>query len=210
MREQILARLKALYPGVNLSKARMDALADKLAPKITKEEDIDGQLTMLNDVMPFADIAKQDDRLRTLEARTKPDPKPAPQDPPAPGKTEPPTDDDAPPKWAVGLIQTVQKLQSEKVETSIRQKISTHEKVKDIPQSFWNGRTVPQKEEELEAFAVQIETDYNALKQDLANKGFAQGTTPKSGIGAASAEAKNIEADIKAWSQQGQAQDTKK
>lgn len=103
MKEKIIARLRALYPGVNLSKTRLDQIADKLASKITDENEIDTRLNDLNDVMPFADIAKQDDRVRTLEAKNK-DPKdPPPQDPPKndPPKADPPADA---PEWAKTLI----------------------------------------------------------------------------------------------------------
>jgi len=87
MKEKIIARLRALYPGVNLSKARLDEYANPDKLKITEETtetEIDEKLNYLNAIIPFSEIAKQDDRLRTLEAKEKKPADPKPQDPPKP------------------------------------------------------------------------------------------------------------------------------
>ncbi len=76
MKLKIIERIKAKFVGVNLSKTRLDEIAAKLEGKITEESEIDGKLDDLNELFPFADIAKQDDRLRDLEAKLK---KPAQQ-----------------------------------------------------------------------------------------------------------------------------------
>lgn len=71
-KEKVKARLTAKYPGVNLSNKRVAALADKL--KLEQDADdslIDEKLDELNDVYPFSDLAKNDDRLATLEKKEK-------------------------------------------------------------------------------------------------------------------------------------------
>lgn len=208
MRDKILARLKAKFPGVNLSKLRLDAIADKLAAKITDENEIDGKLDELNDYMPLADIAKQDDRIRALEAknREKTDPKP-PQDPPK-GNDDPPVPNDVP-EWAKPLIQgfaqlntTVSTLQKEKVQTSIADRVSKHEKLKGIPALFYSGRALPEKDEEIDAFADKIATDHTAYLQTLANEGFKKSSTSPAVGGTVATQTTEAAANIKAWADQ--------
>lgn len=68
---KVIARLKALFPKANLSQTRLDAIADKLAKKPADDADdaaIDAVINDFNDVLSIEDIAKGDDRTRTLEA----------------------------------------------------------------------------------------------------------------------------------------------
>lgn len=68
---KVITRLKALFPKANLSQKRLDAIADKLAKKPADDADdtaIDAVINDFNDVMSIEDIAKDDDRTRTLEA----------------------------------------------------------------------------------------------------------------------------------------------
>lgn len=191
MTEKIKAQLKAKFPGVNLSNDRLNAIADRLSKKITDEAQIAEKLDEFNELMPLADIAREDDRMRTLEAQSK---KPAQQQPSQQQpQTEPPADDT--PAWAKSLIQEVQTLKAEKAQTSIQQKLSTHEKLKGIPAVFYKGRSLP-KEEELDSFVEAIATDYTAFKQETAQTIPADGR-PASGLPAATATA--IDAQIDAW-----------
>lgn len=67
---KVIARLKVLFPKANLSQKRLDAIADKLAKKPADDADdtaIDAVINDFNDVMSVEDIAKEDDRTRTLE-----------------------------------------------------------------------------------------------------------------------------------------------
>lgn len=71
---KVIARLKALFPKANLSQQRLDAIADKLAKKPADDADdtaIDAVINDFNDVLSIEDIAKGDDRTRTLEADKK-------------------------------------------------------------------------------------------------------------------------------------------
>ena len=119
--EIIKARLKALFPKANLSTKRIDALAAKLAPMPADDADdaaVDVILNQANDFNSFEDIAKEDDRVRTLEAKAKEITPPAtppttPQGaPPTIPPTTPPTDDT--PEWAKALLLKVEGLEKRK------------------------------------------------------------------------------------------------
>lgn len=62
--KQIKARLKVLYPGVNLSNKRIEAIALKIDAKVTEEDEIDDALSTYDEYNPFAEMAKDDDRER--------------------------------------------------------------------------------------------------------------------------------------------------
>src|SRR5205085_1187021 len=108
------------------SKTRMDAIADKLSAKITDENQIEAKLDELNDIMPFADIAKQDDRLRTLESKSKDKAEEKKEEHKGEEKKEEKSDDqktDETPAWAKKLFEEVEALKTEKRQTSINQKL---------------------------------------------------------------------------------------
>lgn len=72
--EKIKARLKVLFPKANLSTKRLDAYAAKLAPKPADDADdaaIDAIINDYNEIIDFEVVAKEDDRIRTLEAEKK-------------------------------------------------------------------------------------------------------------------------------------------
>ncbi|MBF7090459.1 hypothetical protein IUY40_02725 [Flavobacterium sp. ALJ2] len=72
--EIIKARLKVLFPKANLSTKRLDVYAAKLAPKPADDADdeaIDAIINDYNEVIDFAVVAAEDDRIRTLEADKK-------------------------------------------------------------------------------------------------------------------------------------------
>ena len=68
----IKARLKKQYPKANLSTKRLNELSARLAKKLTDEsteEEVDQVLEDANDFYSFEQIAKDDDRVRSLEAK---------------------------------------------------------------------------------------------------------------------------------------------
>jgi hypothetical protein len=103
-RAKIAGRLKALFPKANLSTKRIDVITAKLESKVSDGADdtaIDEIVNQANDFMDFEALAKEDDRVRTLEANQKKgdesgDP---PKDDP---KNDPPKDDT--PEWAKALL----------------------------------------------------------------------------------------------------------
>jgi hypothetical protein len=187
MKDKIKAQLKTQFPGVNLSNQRLDEITARLSQKITEESEIEAKLTEYNDLFPFADLARQDDRLRTLEAQTKkPDPVPHPQPTPAP------TDDTS--AWAKALIDKVSQLESEKQQTSLQQQLKA--KLPDIPETYLKRVGLPASLEELDAFAEGVKTDFTAFKQELINTQAGGGQPPQ---GAPTAKA--VVDDIKAWAE---------
>jgi hypothetical protein len=95
-KKQVIARIKAKWPNLNLSQTRLDAIADKLAKLPADGADdaaIDVVLDAQNDVLAFEEIAKMDDRNRTLQAEVEklkgnpnPPTPPTPPNPPTPPK----------------------------------------------------------------------------------------------------------------------------
>lgn len=119
---KVKERLKAKFPGVNLSTKRIDAIADKLKlPEDSEDDAIDERLDELNDVFSFAEMAKNDDRLRTEEAEKKkkeqqdnPTPKPSEEDP-KPDPNQPTDIAKMLQSLIAPLVQEVASLKAEKV-----------------------------------------------------------------------------------------------
>lgn len=174
MKEKILAKLRALYPGLNLSQKRLDAIADKLSTKITEETEIEDKLNELNEIFPFADMAKQDDRLRTLEAKHKETPAPNPTAPPAPGSDPKPGDV---PEWAKSLIDSNKQLTDklaaiEKKESGQSMLQTLSKKLTGIPASYYSKRSLPENSEMIDAFVDEVKQDYETFKQEAINDGL--------------------------------------
>lgn len=117
--EIIKARLKVLFPKANLSQKRLDAIADKLAKKPADDADetaIDAIINDYNEIIDFEAIAKEDDRVRTLEADKKKADELAAK---SKGKKKDEEEDEGvqvevdAPEWAKALIKQNQKLSSE-------------------------------------------------------------------------------------------------
>lgn len=182
MKEKIKARLKAKFSGVNLSQTRMDAIADKLAKRLTdtsEESEIDEALDDLNEIYSFSDIAKSDDRART-EAKKKA------QDPPKKEDDDEPKDDPAVPAWAKGLIEAnkslTEKLSAlESGKTLESRKSILQSKLKDAPEKVRNtyltafDRMRFENDEDFTGYIGTVETQVTELTQELSNnslKGF--------------------------------------
>lgn len=186
--EIIKARLKALFPKANLSTKRIDALAAKLAQMPADDADdaaVDVILNQANDFNSFEDIAKEDDRVRTLEAKVKEN-TPAPPSPPAPGDpkpNDPPTE--APPAWAKDLLQKIEGLEKGKITET---KIQTATKLFDGSEILkglepklkqqWIKRVDPNSEETIEDQVKSLETEYSDIKQSFADSTQHSGPTP--------------------------------
>ncbi len=170
MLETFKARLKTKYSGVNLSTKRIDAIADRLHkkfPDLTEEADHDAKLDDLNDLQPFADIAKDDDRIRTLENKPKDKEKDQPADPKKDDPAPTPKPEDAPPAWAQALIdqnkalaEKLEGIEKEKSQMTISQKLAANPKLEGVPEVFWKKRSLPQKEEDIEAFVTEASADW--------------------------------------------------
>jgi hypothetical protein len=182
MKEKIIAAIKAKFPTVNLSKKRLEAIAAKIEAKVIDDETkIDAAITTYDEYNPLVEIAKQDDTIRSLEAKTKP---PVKKDEPVVPPVPVITDDT--PEWAKAMIEQnkllaagLATLQGEKVASTMRQKAT--EKLKDVPASYWSKRVIPEKEEDMEAFVADVQSDYTAFKKELTDAGISVLSVPKSG-----------------------------
>lgn len=194
MKEKIIAAIKAKFPAINLSKKRLNLIAAIIEKKVIDDEaKIDAQLDEFNFFNPIAELAKQDDTIRNLEGKLKPEQPPKDKD----DKTEkddktkaPDLPDDTPgyvktmlesfTKGFEKLSTAVDSLQKEKAQTSILEKVKTG-KLKDVPVEFWGDRKLPEKEEEIEAFETKVETDYTQFTNKLTEKGLSVLPSAKSG-----------------------------
>lgn len=174
-RAKIAGRLKALFPKANLSTKRIDVITAKLESKVSDDADdaaIDEIVNQANDFMDFEAIAKEDDRVRTLEANQKKgeeggDP---PKDDPKP---EPPKDDT--PEWAKALLSKVDALEKGKITESkantVADLFSKSEILKGLPENqkqSWLKR-VNLESDDLAAEVAGLETEYTELKQSIVN-----------------------------------------
>ena len=198
MKEKIIAAIKAKFPAINLSKPRLNAIAAKIEAKIIDDETkIDGALDTYNEYNPLADIAKADDKLRDLESKSKG----KKEDTPTEDKKEVAPPDDAP-EWAKALIeqnkalaQSVAAMQGEKVQNSIKSKAT--EKLKEVPNSYWGKRALPEKDEDLDAFVTEVAADYAQFKQEMTDQGLSVLAAPRAG--GASQAATKVSPEIQAF-----------
>ena len=195
--EIIKARLKVLFPKANLSTKRLDALAAKLAPMPVDDADdaaVDLILNQANDFNSFEEIAREDDRVRTLEARVNPTPAPAPtpSPEPTPTPTSIPAQADDTPAWAKTLIETNQKLTAdiEAIKTGkiIETKKQTAQSVFDASEVLkglkpeirtnWLGRIDVNSETPIEDQVKNLETEFTDIRQAVAESTRYSGPTP--------------------------------
>lgn len=194
--EKIKERLKVLFPKANLSQKRIDEISAKLAPKPSDDADdaaVDAFINEANDLLGFEAMAKEDDRVRTLEANQK-----KPADPPAP--PTPTNDPPAPapedtPAWAKTIIESNQKLSKEiedmkqgKITDAKRQTaqqaIEASEVFKGLKpevQAKWAGRIDINSETSFEDQVKEFETEFTDIKQTLANTSSYTGPSPAGG-----------------------------
>lgn len=197
MKEKIIAAIKAKYPAINLSKARLNAIAAKIESKVIDDETkIDAALDTYNDFNPLVDIAKQDDAIRNLEAKAK-----GQQPPKEEKKDEPPTVPDDTPAWAKSLIESnktlsekVAAFEGEKKVSTIKSNIAA--KLKEVPSNYWENWQIPDKDEDVEGFIEKVNTNYSAFTKDLTDKGLnipiPGGGNKVEKVGAVSSDIKNF------------------
>lgn len=210
MLDTFKARLKAKTKaaGVNLSQKRIDAYADRLHkknPDVKEEAEHDTLIDALDELVSFADTAKQDDQFRTNEAKIKeltakkPDPK---TDEDSDDEEDEEEDDETPkgkkkakqekdksagrmPKWAKALLDEVHGLKAEKskatIKTMIAAKLKGDDETPKIPEDFYDEWTLPEKEEDIEGFVARVEakwTKVNPVSKDAETKPSTNGHKP--------------------------------
>jgi hypothetical protein len=198
---ETVAAIKAKFPGANLSKKRLEQIADKLETKITEENDVNAAIDAYNEYNSILEIAKNDDRMRQLEKDLAAAKK-------SPSGDQPPTDKDDSadadqPKWVKDLMANQQRLaaeldafKTEKSQQSIHGKASSA--LADVPGSFWNKRALPGKEDEVEGFVAEVRADYDAFMKENTEAGINMIPVPGAGKTNSPAGPKGISPSIKA------------
>ena len=194
-RLKVIARLKALFPKANLSQKRLDALADKLASKPADDADdtaIDVVINDFNDILSIEEIAREDDRVRTLEARSKePNPNPAPPAPapanPTPANPTPaPSNGDDVPAWAQKLLEKVEAIETGKIietkKQTAQQVFESSEVFKDAPKEvkeFMLKNIDVNSETSFEDQVKSLEETYGKMVQTTADNSNYSGPAGK-------------------------------
>jgi hypothetical protein len=172
MKDKVKARLRALFPGVNLSKTRLDKIADSVVSKITTEDEIDDKLNDFNDFMPFSDIAKGDDRQRAIDTKKAKDDEDAEAERlRLAGINKEDDQDEEVPKWAKGFLTKIEKLESqlagEKGKSTIND-LKAAAKAKGIPEALAAKYVIGDDYDQETALAA-LETEWTEFKQLAVN-----------------------------------------
>jgi len=199
--KQIKARLKVLYPGVNLSNKRIEAIAAKIDAKVTEEDEIDDALSTYDEYNPFAEMAKDDDRER-LRLKKEPETAKTPEQIAAEKEAQgnDPVVDPEMPAWAKALVTSTQALakglesiQGEKVTNTRKQQ---YEKALEGTSDAFKAKALKDfgkmkfdTDEEFTEFLTEAETDAADFIQEESNNGLTN-QTPVRGV-------KNIPGKIK-------------
>lgn len=173
LKKSIRTLLQTKFGGAQLSAARVEALAKRFEGKVETEEDLEARLTALDEAFPFADIAKEDDRVRTLEAEAKKKADPAPQPEPTPNPA-PKTDDKDDPVLALlkEMKGEITALKGEKIATDRKSLILA--KLKDADEGYSSkvirdfGRMSFADDAAFEEYLSDVEADYAAHTQSEA------------------------------------------
>lgn len=191
--KQIKARLKVLYPGVNLSNKRIEAIAAKIDAKVTEEDEIDDALSTYDEYNPFAEMAKDDDRERLRlkkESESAKTPEQLGAEKEAQGND--PVVDPEMPAWAKALVTSTQALakglesiQGEKVTSTRKQQ---YEKVLEGTSDTFKvkalkdfGKMKFETDDEFTEFLTDAETDAADFIQEASNNGLTN-QTPVRGV----------------------------
>lgn len=174
MKEQLLrSRFRELFPKAqNLKKERLDLYVSKLSPKLSEEstqEDVDNLIKDLNDLVDFAQVAKDDDRLRTYQ-KPKEEPK----------QETTPTDNDNPMlEMLKQLTDKIDKLELDKFQESVSSKFKSDKRLEGIP-SLIVDKFVPNSFEDIDSTIEslvdtfkdeQIKAKLNSFGRDIPPQG---------------------------------------
>lgn len=195
MLETFKARLKAksTAAGANLSTVRIDALADRLNkrfPDFKEEKEHDDKLDELYDPADYKEFAALDDHQRAKSAKEKAEKEKADKDKAekeAAEKLASTKPGDEEPAWFKKYREDtdakISAIEKEKTQGSIKSKLA--EKLKDVPEKFWRKWTLPEKEEDIDAFVSDVQTDYTEFETGKSteknNQNLGLNHTPKNG-----------------------------
>lgn len=217
IKKAIRALLQTKFGGAQLSAARVDELAKRFEGKVSTEEELEAKMGAINEYLPFTDLAKEDDRARSVQAELEKlkTPVPAPQPtPPEPTPVPAPAASEDVPAWAKAIIdgnkaltETVAGLKSEKVVTDRRSTIIS--KLEGADKSYSDSvlgnfefMTFPD-DETFNKYLAKVETDFANHTQTQAESKLGK-DSPFSSVGkdgkvveASQAEIDKLFGDIK-------------
>ncbi|RNL50776.1 hypothetical protein [Pedobacter jejuensis] len=183
-RKQILAQLRKANPGV--PEAILGLIADKIAKKVTAEDQIEGEIQELEDgpisIKEYADFVQKTGDKRVQDALAKAKKGLSTEEEEVETPAGPKAGDEVP-AWAQSLITEVKSLRAEKTATSIKSKLS--EAVgKDVPEAFYNLVQLPDNEEKVQELAEKIQENWKTLNpgQQTNNRGLRNFKAPISGV----------------------------
>ena len=184
---KVKARFKVLYPKSNLSQKRIDEILAKLAKKPADDADdavIDAVITDANELLDFEAMAKEDDRVRNLEAKVKQ----LTTEPNNPTDTPKPNDVDEAPAWAKAMMQKMEAIEKGEVakskQSSIAAAFEKSEVLKNLKPNIkesWLKRIAITDDLTDDQIAEQItafETEYQELTQSAADNQNYAGPVP--------------------------------
>lgn len=177
-RARVRARVAALFPKAgHLSQKRIDAIADRLeSTDESTDEEIDAELTEINNkgVDSLEDIAKNDDRIATLEKKSKKSEDPKKEE-------EEPEDDKDPvaklTKQVAALAAQLEKQESEKSKQSLAERFKKDDRLKGIPE-FMLKRSVPADEDSYEEAVASLSEEYKAFATEQKLPAFGNDAPP--------------------------------
>lgn len=201
--ELIRAAIRKLFPSANLSTTRMDAIADRLSKKPkddATEADIEELVTDYNSgAMTFEEIAKHDDKLRTLEAK----PKDVKTDPP---KTVDPNPETDPMKIMMAnltaLSAEIKGLKEDKTKETVSKtrKETASERFKNFPDKIKNDLLSDidsmnfNDEDSFNSFIDRKESAFKVVVEQLKLAGFDGSDNPPTSTGGADAKKGTVKA----------------
>lgn len=180
MLDTFKARLKAksTAAGVNnLTSKRLDAMAaklDKQFPDLTEEKDHDEKIDLVYAPDDFKEMGAFDDYQRTKtarEAKEKADKEKKGSNSSDQSNNDDQSSKDEMPAWFKDYAAKIDRIESEKKTTSLKQKLSS-DLLKDVPEVLWSKRALPEKEEDLQAFAEDVKSDFANLVKESSEKGL--------------------------------------
>ncbi len=174
IKKAIRALLQTKFGGAQLSAARVDELAKRFEGKVTTEEELEEKMGAINEYLPFTDLAKDDDRARSVQAELDKlkTPAPAPQPtPPEPTPVLTPAASEEVPAWAKAIIdgnktvtEKLAALEGQKVVNDRRSIIQA--KLKDAGEDYSAkvlrdfGRMSFATDEDFTTYLTDVETDF--------------------------------------------------
>lgn len=200
------ARLKAKTSalGVNLSQRRIDELSARLQkkfPDLKEDAEHDGKLDDLYAPEDFKEIGAMDDYQRAKEAREaakkqKEEADKKKQTEQQQQQSQEAENDPETPAWAKAILEsnkklseTVNRMQTERVQGTMKEQLASNKLLSDVPGYFYRYRPLPDKAEDLEIFATEIKTQWDAVVAESAEKGIQVLTTKPSMSNATTAKA---------------------